>query len=70
MVSEREKALTQELNRALTGILLEVFAGTMKDADAIELLLEMRKKIEPAINAIDETIEKIKQERQKYGLNG
>ncbi len=70
MVSEREEALTQELNRALTGILLEVFAGTMKNADAIELLLEMRKKIEPAINAIDETIEKINQERQKYGLNG
>lgn len=60
MVTEREKELTRELDNVLTGILLEVFAGTMKNADAIDLLLEMRAKVEPAIKAIDDTIAKVK----------
>ncbi len=60
MVTEREKELTRELDNVLTGILLEVFAGTMKNADAIDLLLEMRAKMEPAIKAIDDTIAKVK----------
>ena len=60
MVTEREKELTRELGNVLTGILLEVFAGTMKNADAIDLLLEMRAKMEPAIKAIDDTIAKVK----------
>lgn len=66
----REEQINRELNDVLTGLLLEVFSGITKKEDALEILSEMRAKIEPAIKAIDETINKIKQERQRYGIIG